>query len=1237
MPLKPAVGAAGGQQYPVLRSIQKFLQQMAEGGARAASTVIKELLQNADDAGATELAVILDERQPPSHPPDEYASFFVPALIVRNNRPFRLPGECGPNDPDDFTAIRDVARGHKRAQATAAGRFGIGFNSVYFLTDTPLLFSRREVHVFDLLHRVFDADGWRFTLDDFPADALTHAGPIKSVLEWCFPKAALEERSFGDLAIDPVGDYQHAVFRLPLRATPSGTPAIYDDRFSDSDQRVRVLREMVEESARSILFLKGITSITFSVLDKGDVKPFARVNATAPPDEFKHFLRQVREFDGQRGPGLRCDSCFDRTIVLHRFEKGGWQIEKKWDFHVRHTACFDVPKLVELRDRLRKNEERAVPWAALAVPLDLDACRMDGGGPAAWRVFLPLLEEGPSNCVFNASLFIGPSRQRIEFRLNESDEGRRRTEWNQALVETALIPLLQDLSADLPDLARQLLEDHPREYLSLFPRVDNEADERSANDLTAFVRQRFSRGVWLLRLPDVWGDSFDLLIGHENSTLALELIPEWLTAYRDRFRELSSTDRQFVRYALGEALAARVGRTASLSLARQPSADVALAVLRHPDPPKPHDLSPLLQLVAKNKGSTEVWEGCWAFARTSGESLLKYSGRALYILDDQQGGDQALAAMRGLGLAFEEVEWVQPDIGLGALASELRPQFKNISEPIASAALDLLRRLPEENAHDQLTQPQAIQPIVDFLIAQPWTRIPPDARLGFLIRTAPHKQDRRSHGVILIRPEKPTAGDQALWEVWFRRVFAEVEPGFARETSRLLSVHPGLLGMLHARDCTVAVGSMRNAFDILHSARMRAPAVYDLLEAEINGDIDKHGKASLRIASELLDAADARWDRLDDDEHYTVMALPIHRQSNGRFVRLVPACDGDVSSVRTVFRLQSNDDFEDAPITLPACQLLQMANATARRFYRQRLGLEDHGRVAILKDVLLQIGGAADSVDRSMLQYLATHYEDTLRGLEATGDKSDEADAGELRRLLVTARTVPCLDGDWHSAGECAGAWRVAKRLTAQGWPRDRVAWLLGQLFHGEFVARTDNWVQEAIQRLHRLREHDPGRIAELAITSDGLELSLRNRVRLLTDNWRDRPENPVRSPGTDHLEVPTLGGRTALSAAEYFDAAPTIPSPILTALAPGAVDTSCFASEMALSPERVLAILDALGIPQDANPITRLDCNPAPAHTAGRPADRDRGHPVHPLCVGRLVSLAELQRRLRARTGRRK
>ena len=63
MPLIPTVGRAGGQKYDVAKAIRTFLEQMAGGGGFSfGGAVIKELIQNADDAGATELVVALDER-----------------------------------------------------------------------------------------------------------------------------------------------------------------------------------------------------------------------------------------------------------------------------------------------------------------------------------------------------------------------------------------------------------------------------------------------------------------------------------------------------------------------------------------------------------------------------------------------------------------------------------------------------------------------------------------------------------------------------------------------------------------------------------------------------------------------------------------------------------------------------------------------------------------------------------------------------------------------------------------------------------------------------------------------------------------------------------------------------------------------------------------------------------------------------------------------------------------------
>lgn len=109
------------------RTIRTFLEQMASGGGFSfGAAVMKALVQNADAAGATELAVALDDRkggrvlkecQP-------YGPLFEPALLIRNDKPFRLAEEVEAGDQDDFRTICDVAGGHKRLNPTGCWTAG---------------------------------------------------------------------------------------------------------------------------------------------------------------------------------------------------------------------------------------------------------------------------------------------------------------------------------------------------------------------------------------------------------------------------------------------------------------------------------------------------------------------------------------------------------------------------------------------------------------------------------------------------------------------------------------------------------------------------------------------------------------------------------------------------------------------------------------------------------------------------------------------------------------------------------------------------------------------------------------------------------------------------------------------------------------------------------------------------------------------------------------------------------
>ena len=431
MAIKPVIGHSKGPQYDVARAIGSFLGQMAEGGITLGAAVIKELMQNADDAGATEMSILLDERPIPAGFGDDYGRLTLPALLVRNNAPFRKNSDADWNEVDDFEALCDIAAGYKRSQSIAAGRFGIGFNSVYFFTDTPIIFSRREVHVFDPLHHIFNDNGWMFPLDDFPASA-SEAGPIKTVLDWAFPKVSLKhEKAFGEIAGAEL-DYHQAVLRLPLRQSVEGSKSLYHDCFQTLKDRHSLLDTMFDQAAKSILFLKTLTEMEFAVLKEGEDEQKMKIEISPNSAEFVEFLEKIEEESShfEHGEHLKCE-FHERSVKVN---SPGTE-PKSWNFLIKHAARFDCDEMVEMRERLDKNEERAIPWVSIAIPKESESLRFDGGSTPAWRVFLPLLEKGPCGCVLNGAFFVGPSRQRAEFRSDGSGEALRKTDWNKNLIE----------------------------------------------------------------------------------------------------------------------------------------------------------------------------------------------------------------------------------------------------------------------------------------------------------------------------------------------------------------------------------------------------------------------------------------------------------------------------------------------------------------------------------------------------------------------------------------------------------------------------------------------------------------------------------------------------------------------------------------------------------------------------------------------------------------------------------
>ena len=127
-----------GQHEDLTRRIQNIIRDYPFD-----ITLLKELLQNADDAKAKKLYFILDKRTHGTESvlSEEWQQLQGPAFLVWNDSIFTEA---------DLKGIQELGLGSKRDRAETIGQYGIGFNVVYHLTDCPSFVTNGEtLCVFD--------------------------------------------------------------------------------------------------------------------------------------------------------------------------------------------------------------------------------------------------------------------------------------------------------------------------------------------------------------------------------------------------------------------------------------------------------------------------------------------------------------------------------------------------------------------------------------------------------------------------------------------------------------------------------------------------------------------------------------------------------------------------------------------------------------------------------------------------------------------------------------------------------------------------------------------------------------------------------------------------------------------------------------------------------------------------------------------------------------------------------
>ncbi|CAG8610798.1 16371_t:CDS:10 [Dentiscutata erythropus] len=244
---------SGGRKFkpkePYTHRLKKILVEYPES-----SQVLREILQNSDDAQSTEQVFILDHNTYHGNKllESELSRFQGPALLSKNNTKF--------ND-DDFKSLENLADSEKQDQYDKIGEMGVGFNSIYHLCDSCSFITDDKFVILDPHEWCYEGGN---VYDNFARDNLS-----QKYSDQFYPF-----KNLGKLSIPCDGSFEGTIFRYPLRTKQGSKESKISKTIYEPNQILEMFKTFFEkDSINCLLFLRYIERIEFYELKEGKSEP----------------------------------------------------------------------------------------------------------------------------------------------------------------------------------------------------------------------------------------------------------------------------------------------------------------------------------------------------------------------------------------------------------------------------------------------------------------------------------------------------------------------------------------------------------------------------------------------------------------------------------------------------------------------------------------------------------------------------------------------------------------------------------------------------------------------------------------------------------------------------------------------------------------------------------------------------------------------------------------------------
>ena len=459
-----------GQREPLTERIKNILK-----GYPCDDTILKELVQNADDSCATEVHLVLDVR---THPKDrlfrdEMSHLQGPALCVYNNKSFT---------DADIEGIQRLGVGSKRNLSSKVGRFGVGFNAVYHLTDCPSFYTNGDtlgmldpnvkyVPNATLAYPGFMAKPTGKLKDDFP-----------NVFNCYLPEFFEGQGS--------------TMFRLPLRTESMARTSDISPKAHDVDSVKRLMRKFKEGLPDLLLFLNHVKKVSISTIDeRGNMKDTSSVQASISESnqlDLDAFLSSLsaEETDPVTVVSKSLEDIpvtevhYDMRVTVTEQQARGVKTQSDdWLIYQQHgfSKPNEVPDTV--LDAYNTGYLHVLPQGGVALPL--------GKRPVSSKAysFLPLPIDTGLPVHVNGSIELDERRRDIW-----RDKGDARAQWNRQIMKQIVSPAYVKALCCL--------------QAKIMTRIEESKDESELHDIvlsyTAFLPVTAENSFWKELVEDIY-------------------------------------------------------------------------------------------------------------------------------------------------------------------------------------------------------------------------------------------------------------------------------------------------------------------------------------------------------------------------------------------------------------------------------------------------------------------------------------------------------------------------------------------------------------------------------------------------------------------------------------------------------------------------------------------------------------------------------------------------------------